>query len=190
VPLARQNGNTISVTADYHRNGSLDHRTNLYYVQTNNFGQTWTNVSGTVAIGEGTHADVFEPRNVLVWKVASVVGAARFFAGQRAAGKHLGNEREVFGVDSFIPRGIVDSCEGRGARSESGGGGFDALADFLDFRGGRRSCRDHCGRHRLYSTSHVQADREAGRGFRHRRAPAVPSNANKSPALVPWPADH
>jgi hypothetical protein len=45
--LARQNGSTISVTADYHRNGSLDHRTNLYYVQTNDFGQTWTNVSGT-----------------------------------------------------------------------------------------------------------------------------------------------
>jgi hypothetical protein len=45
--VARQNGNTIGVTADYHRSGSLDHRTNLYYVQSNNFGQTWTNVSGT-----------------------------------------------------------------------------------------------------------------------------------------------
>ena len=45
--VARQNGTTIGVTADYHRNGSLDHRTNLYYVQSNDFGQTWTNVSGT-----------------------------------------------------------------------------------------------------------------------------------------------
>jgi hypothetical protein len=45
--LARQNGNTIGVSADYHRNGSLDNRTNLYYVQTTDFGQTWTNAAGT-----------------------------------------------------------------------------------------------------------------------------------------------
>ena len=45
--VARQNGSTIGVTADYHRDGNLDHRTNLYYLQTNNFGQTWTNVSGS-----------------------------------------------------------------------------------------------------------------------------------------------
>src|SRR5690349_12063301 len=46
--LARQNGNTIGVSADYHRGGSLDHRTNLYYFQTTNFGQSWTNAAGTL----------------------------------------------------------------------------------------------------------------------------------------------
>ena len=42
-------------------------------------------------------------------EVAAVVGAARFFAGQRAAGEHLGDEAEVFGVDRFVPQGIVDA---------------------------------------------------------------------------------
>jgi len=45
--LARQNGNTIGVSADYHRSGSLDNRTNLYYFQTTDFGQSWTNAAGT-----------------------------------------------------------------------------------------------------------------------------------------------
>src|SRR5690606_5928711 len=33
--VARQHGNKISVTADFHRSGDLDNRTNLYYFQTN-----------------------------------------------------------------------------------------------------------------------------------------------------------
>jgi hypothetical protein len=45
--IARQHGSTIGVTADYHRGGSLDNRTNLYYFATNNFGQIWTNAAGT-----------------------------------------------------------------------------------------------------------------------------------------------
>jgi hypothetical protein len=44
--VARQNGHTIGVMADFHRNGSLDHRTNLYYLQTKDFGTTWTSAAG------------------------------------------------------------------------------------------------------------------------------------------------
>jgi hypothetical protein len=44
--VARQNGNTIGVMADFHRGGSLDHRTNLYYLQTTDFAKTWTNAAG------------------------------------------------------------------------------------------------------------------------------------------------
>ena len=54
------------------------------------------------------------------------MGAAGFFAGQRAAGEHLGDEREVFGVDGFVPGGVVDWAA-------VAAGGFDALADVLDF---------------------------------------------------------
>ena len=46
--VARQNGRSIGVMADFHRNGSLDHRTNLYYLQTLNFGKTWSNAAGAV----------------------------------------------------------------------------------------------------------------------------------------------
>jgi len=44
--LARQNGKSIGVTADFHRGGSLDHRTNLYYMVTRDFGKTWSNSVG------------------------------------------------------------------------------------------------------------------------------------------------
>ena len=48
---ARQNGETIGVAADWHRGGSLDNRTNLYYFESPDAGTTWTNVSGTVING-------------------------------------------------------------------------------------------------------------------------------------------
>ena len=48
---ARQNGDTIGVAADWHRGGSLDNRTNLYYFESPDAGTIWTNVSGTVIDG-------------------------------------------------------------------------------------------------------------------------------------------
>lgn len=43
---ARQHGNTIGVSADWHRGGSLDNRTNLYYFESPDAGATWTNAAG------------------------------------------------------------------------------------------------------------------------------------------------
>jgi hypothetical protein len=82
------------------------------------------------AIFKWLHANVFQPLEFLRGEVAAVVSAAGFFAGQRAAGEHLGDEAEVFGVDRFVPRGVVD-------RAAVAAGGFDALADVLDFGEGR-----------------------------------------------------
>lgn len=48
--MARRNGATVGLAANYHP-GGLNHRTNLYYIQTDDFAQSWTTVDGTVISG-------------------------------------------------------------------------------------------------------------------------------------------
>lgn len=45
--VSRVNGNTIGTAFNYHPDGNVDRRTNLYYLQTSDFGETWTTVDGT-----------------------------------------------------------------------------------------------------------------------------------------------
>lgn len=44
--VSRLQGNTVGSAFNYHPGGSVDRRTNLYYMQTRDFGQTWTTVDG------------------------------------------------------------------------------------------------------------------------------------------------
>ena len=46
--VSRLHGSTIGTAFNYHPEGSVDRRTNLYYVQTADFGETWTTVDGQV----------------------------------------------------------------------------------------------------------------------------------------------
>lgn len=45
--VSRVDGNTIGTTFNYHPDGNVDRRTNLYYLQTKDFGETWTTADGT-----------------------------------------------------------------------------------------------------------------------------------------------
>ncbi|MEX0927876.1 MAG: BNR-4 repeat-containing protein [Balneolales bacterium] len=44
--VSRVNGNTIGTAFNYHPDGNVDRRTNLYYLQTSDYGETWTTVDG------------------------------------------------------------------------------------------------------------------------------------------------
>ena len=46
--ISRPHGNMIGKTANYHIGGSPDRRTNLYYLQTTDRGETWTTVDGEI----------------------------------------------------------------------------------------------------------------------------------------------
>ncbi len=43
---SRQRGNRIVTAFNYHPNGQVDKRTNLYFLQTEDFGKTWTTIEG------------------------------------------------------------------------------------------------------------------------------------------------
>ncbi len=45
--VSAPNGNTVGTFFNRHPDGNVDRRTDLYYVQTSDMGQTWTNVAGT-----------------------------------------------------------------------------------------------------------------------------------------------
>jgi len=45
--VSRALGNKIGTAFNYHPDGNVDRRTNLYYLQTEDFGETWTTVDGT-----------------------------------------------------------------------------------------------------------------------------------------------
>lgn len=45
--VSRVNDNTIGTAFNYHPDGNVDRRTNLYYLQTTDFGETWTTADGT-----------------------------------------------------------------------------------------------------------------------------------------------
>lgn len=45
--VSRVNGDTIGTAFNYHPDGNVDRRTNLYYLQTTDFGKTWTTADGT-----------------------------------------------------------------------------------------------------------------------------------------------
>lgn len=44
--VSRLHGSTVGTAFNYHPGGSVDRRTNIYYAQTDDFGQTWTTVDG------------------------------------------------------------------------------------------------------------------------------------------------
>lgn len=44
--VSRLDGSKIGTAFNYHPGGSVDRRTNIYYAQTTDFGQTWTTVDG------------------------------------------------------------------------------------------------------------------------------------------------
>jgi hypothetical protein len=44
--ISGQRGDTVAFFYNWHPNGNVDLRTNIYYMQTADFGQTWTNVKG------------------------------------------------------------------------------------------------------------------------------------------------
>lgn len=46
--ISGQHGNKIGFFCNWHPNGNVDLRTNLYYFQTTDFGKTWTDSEGTV----------------------------------------------------------------------------------------------------------------------------------------------
>src|SRR5262249_34377116 len=79
-----------------------------------------------IAVRQRLHTDVFEPLDVLVRKVAAVVGTARFFAHERTASQHLGDEAQVLRVDRFVPWGVVDRAAIADRR-------FDSLTNLLNF---------------------------------------------------------
>ncbi len=45
--VSRVDGQKVGTAFNYHPDGNVDRRTNLYYVQTTDFGETWTTVDGT-----------------------------------------------------------------------------------------------------------------------------------------------
>ncbi len=45
--VTRIHGKTVGTAFNYHPDGNVDRRTNLYYLQTPDFGETWTTVDGT-----------------------------------------------------------------------------------------------------------------------------------------------
>lgn len=45
--VSQANGNVIGTFFNRHPQGNVDKRTDLYYIQSDNEGQTWTNISGT-----------------------------------------------------------------------------------------------------------------------------------------------
>mgnify|MGYP003631377163 CR=1 FL=1 len=45
--VSRVKGDTIGTAFNYHPEGNVDRRTNLYYLQTTDFGKTWTTADGT-----------------------------------------------------------------------------------------------------------------------------------------------
>ncbi len=47
--ISRRNGSKTGIVANWH-NGGLDHRTNLYYVESTDFGGTWTTAGGAKTI--------------------------------------------------------------------------------------------------------------------------------------------
>ena len=44
--ISGQHGNKVAFFFNWHPNGDVDQRTNIYYLQTTDFGQTWTTVDG------------------------------------------------------------------------------------------------------------------------------------------------
>jgi hypothetical protein len=46
--ITRIHGQTVGTAFNYHPDGNVDRRTNLYYLQTSDFGETWTTVDGRV----------------------------------------------------------------------------------------------------------------------------------------------
>ncbi len=44
--VSNQYGNKLATFFNWHPNGNVDKRTNLYYLQTTNFGKTWTDIEG------------------------------------------------------------------------------------------------------------------------------------------------
>lgn len=46
--VSARNGNVVGTFFNRHPGGNVDERTDLYYMQTADFGQTWTNAAGTV----------------------------------------------------------------------------------------------------------------------------------------------
>ena len=44
--VSRQQGNRVGTAFNYHPGGSVDRRTNIYYMETSDFGETWTTVDG------------------------------------------------------------------------------------------------------------------------------------------------
>jgi len=45
--VSRLHGNKVGTAFNYHPGGNVDRRTNLYYLETADFGQTWTTADGT-----------------------------------------------------------------------------------------------------------------------------------------------
>jgi len=45
--VSRVHGDTIATAFNYHPDNNVDRRTNLYYLQTTDFGETWTTADGT-----------------------------------------------------------------------------------------------------------------------------------------------
>src|SRR5690606_31448294 len=44
--VSRLHGSKVGTAFNYHPGGSVDRRTNIYYAETSDFGQTWTTVDG------------------------------------------------------------------------------------------------------------------------------------------------
>ena len=70
--MSRQVGNTVGIVSNVHH-GGLNNRTNLYYIESNDFGDSWNTAQGTTVSGAVTDiADVsliydYESENKLVY---------------------------------------------------------------------------------------------------------------------------
>ena len=65
--ISGQNGDKVAFFFNWHPNGDVDKRTNIYYLQTTDFGETWTNIRG-------------EPQQIPVTDLDSPTLAQEFFS--------------------------------------------------------------------------------------------------------------
>jgi hypothetical protein len=65
--ISAQNGDKVAFFYNWHPDGNVDKRTNIYYLQTTDFGKTWTNIKG-------------EPQQIPVTDLNSPTLAQEFFS--------------------------------------------------------------------------------------------------------------